>query len=100
MKFFISLRSKLYLIPVIYTVIFIIIALFINFIDNIYCITLTTNLPSFLFTTRELGVTIFSVEVGSLATMLTITFSTMMVVLTIYGNQLSPRTLQDFLEKK
>ncbi|NDL67053.1 DUF2254 family protein [Anaerotalea alkaliphila] len=32
--------------------------------------------------------------------MLTISFSTMMVVLTIYGGQFSPRTLQDFLEKR
>jgi len=38
--------------------------------------------------------------IGSLLTIVTITFSTMMVVLTIYGAQFSPRTLQDFLSKR
>ena len=47
-----------------------------------------------------MGSVILSTILGSLLTMLTITFSIMMVVLTIYGNQLSPRSLQDFLEKR
>lgn len=53
-----------------------------------------------LYTSRTMGSIILSTILGSLLTMLTITFSIMMVVLTIYGNQLSPRSLQDFLEKR
>lgn len=55
---------------------------------------------AFLFTTPELGRIILSVLVGALLTMTTITFSTIMVVLTLYSGQFSPRVLQDFLENR
>lgn len=38
--------------------------------------------------------------IGSIITIVTITFSTIMVVLTLYSGQFSPRTLNDFLQRK
>jgi len=38
--------------------------------------------------------------IGSVITIITITFSTIMVVLTLYSGQFSPRTLNDFLQRK
>jgi uncharacterized membrane protein len=38
--------------------------------------------------------------IASIITMVTITFSTIMVVLTLYSGQFSPRTLNDFLQRK
>ena len=38
--------------------------------------------------------------IGSIITIITITFSTIMVVLTLYSGQFSPRTLNDFLQRK
>jgi uncharacterized membrane protein len=38
--------------------------------------------------------------VAAIITMVTITFSTIMVVLTLYSGQFSPRTLNDFLQRK
>lgn len=38
--------------------------------------------------------------IAAIITMVTITFSTIMVVLTLYSGQFSPRTLNDFLQRK
>jgi len=89
----------MYFIPGIYVLIFSVVSYIIIGLDNSEA-DFYKNIPRFLLNTRQVGAQIFSVEVASLLTMLTISFSIMMVVLTIYGSQLSPRSLQDFLERK
>ena len=54
-------------------------------------------LPYFFFATYDTSVTILSTLVSSMLTMTTITFSTIMVVLTTYLSNFSPRTLQNFI---
>jgi uncharacterized membrane protein len=96
-KIFLRLRTKLYFLPLVYSLLSILLAFLVIYLDysasSFYAI-------GFLYTSRELGSVILSTVVGCLLSMLTITFSIMMVVLTIYGSQMSPRSLQDFLEKK
>ncbi len=99
-KFLFSMRTKLYFIPGLYALFFIVMACAFIYLDYFAGLAVTSSTPMFFYTSRSLGGTILSTVVGSLLTMLTITFSIMMVVLTIYSSQLSPRTLQDFLEKK
>ena len=96
-KLYFEIRSKLYFLPVMYSLISIGLAVFVIYLDYY---TAPFEALFFIYTSRSLGSLILSTVVGSLLTMLTITFSIMMVVLTIYGSQLSPRSLQDFLEKK
>lgn len=54
-------------------------------------------LPYFFFASYNTSVTILSTLVSSMLTMTTITFSTIMVVLTTYLSNFSPRTLQNFI---
>ncbi|WP_409291304.1 DUF2254 domain-containing protein [Peribacillus sp. SCS-37] len=54
-------------------------------------------IPSFLFVDKELAQTILSAISTSLLTMTTITFSSVLVVLTTFLAQFSPRTLQNFI---
>ncbi len=98
--FFIKLRGKLYFLPGIYALLFAFIAGFIAYVDLQPDVFGYAYMPEILFSTRGFGVDFFTAMIGGMLTMLTITFSTMMVVLTIYGGELSPRTLQDFLEAK
>lgn len=44
--------------------------------------------------------TILVMIIGSIITVITVTFSTIMVVLTLYSGQFSPRTLNDFMQRK
>jgi uncharacterized membrane protein len=87
-----ALTKKLYFIPLLYGIFFILLSL----------ITISINISflSFLNRGSDFLSELFLVLIGGLLTMLTITFSTMMVVLTLYSNQLSPRTLQDFLNNR
>ncbi|MGO4886743.1 DUF2254 domain-containing protein [Anaerobacillus sp. MEB173] len=54
-------------------------------------------IPTFLFADIDLARTILSSISASLLTMTTITFSTILVVLTTYLSEFSPRTLQNFI---
>ncbi|MDD3924387.1 MAG: DUF2254 domain-containing protein [Erysipelotrichaceae bacterium] len=83
----------MYFLPMVYSLFSVLLAGLVVYIDS------DLSMIS-LYTSRTMGSIILSTILGSLLTMLTITFSIMMVVLTIYGNQLSPRSLQDFLEKR
>lgn len=87
-----KITNKLYFIPLIYGIGF--------FLLSVITSHFTLNLLPFLFTDQVFLSQFFLTLIGGLLTMLTITFSTMMVVLTLYSNQLSPRTLQDFLKNR
>jgi uncharacterized membrane protein len=57
-------------------------------------------LPKVLFANFDLSMTIISTIASSIMTMTTITFSTIMVVLTTFLSQYSPRTLQNFINDR
>lgn len=98
-KILVKLRKKIYFVPMIYSVVSIVFALFVIWIDINY-VTNITRFSKFLLTDIGLGKSIFTALVGALLTMITVTFSTMMVVLTLYSSQMSPRSMQDFLEQR
>ncbi|WP_051758160.1 DUF2254 family protein [Rossellomorea vietnamensis] len=56
--------------------------------------------PKVLFSNFNLSMTIISTIASSIMTMTTITFSTIMVVLTTFLSQYSPRTLQNFINDR
>lgn len=100
MRIILKLQGKIYFSLVLYTFAFALAAIVLLYVDNNYYAQILSGLPKVLMTSRSMSITIFTTAVTSLLTMLTLTFSIMMVVLTIYSSQLSPRTLQDFLENK
>ncbi len=73
-----------------------IIALAMGFIDATVVPYIVNGYDLFLLPI-DLGREILSTLTASLLTMTTITFSTIMVVLTTYTSQFSPRTLEDFI---
>lgn len=61
---------------------------------------ITFTRTAILVSSHDYANDIYIIIIGSLMTLLTIATSLMMVVLTIYGAEFSPRTLQDFLSNK
>lgn len=57
-------------------------------------------IPNILLTRAEVAKDLYSALATAILTMTTISFSTIMVVLTTYSAQFSPRTLQDFMRSK
>lgn len=99
-KFLHNIENKIYFIPLIYTISAALLSIAVIFIEYQYTDTLTNVLPAYFFTSYDLSKTILSTIAGSLFAMITVSFSTIMVVLTMYSSQFSPRTMQDFLKNK
>lgn len=93
-QLFIKIKSKYYFIPSLYLIFFIILVFVLNTLEKYQLV------PSWFSSSVTYGNEILPLMVGSIVTLTTITFSLMMVVLTMYGAQFSPRTLQDFLSNK
>ncbi|ARK30452.1 DUF2254 domain-containing protein [Halalkalibacter krulwichiae] len=91
---FLILRAQFWFIPGVYGLMSILFAIFSIYLD----FTFHFNwLPNALLVNLALAQTLLSTIVSSLLTMTTISFSTIMVVLTTYLSQFSPRTMQDFI---
>lgn len=93
-------RTKIYYIPVLYSIYAVIISVFVLVLERYYQPHLIGFLPDIFFTPFNITTTILSTIAGSLLSIITISFSIIMVVLTMYSSQFSPRTLQDFLKSK
>ncbi|MCF8008736.1 MAG: DUF2254 domain-containing protein [Halanaerobiales bacterium] len=93
-------RTKIYYIPVVYSIYALILAIIVILFDSGYQSYLAQYLPQIFFTSFEIAKTILSTIAGSLLSVFTISFSIIMVVLTTYSTQFSPRTLQDFLKSE
>lgn len=96
----ITIKGKLYVVPALYGLGFGVFSIALLYFDHNSYEKYNQLFPEWFFVSGRSAVSIFTLVSSSLVTMVTITFSIMMVVLTIYGSQLSPRSLQDFLTKK
>lgn len=95
-KMVLRIRESIWLLPGIYSILAFILAVAVIYIDHN---ELAQGIvPSFLLTKIPLAQTILGAISAALLTMTTITFSTIMVVLTTYSSQFSPRTLNNFVE--
>ncbi|MDX1358480.1 MAG: DUF2254 family protein [Clostridia bacterium] len=99
-KVIVQLRRKYYFIPLIYALGFGLLSVLLAAVDKKLISQIHTFIPKFLLINNILSEKILILSIGSMLTILTVSFSVIMIVLTLYGNQLSPRAVQDFLEKK
>lgn len=67
---------------------------------DIRYIPILDYVPNIFLTSVELAKLILSTLAGSLLTITTFTFSTIMVVLTMYSSNFSPRVVNNFLTEK
>ncbi|MEB1807001.1 MAG: DUF2254 domain-containing protein [Bacillaceae bacterium] len=95
-----KVRKNIWLIPSAYCVLATVLALFIIWLDTVHGERVEAALPATILISVDLAQTILGIIAAALLTMITITFSTIMVVLTTYSSQFSPRTLSDFVTNK
>ncbi|HAQ07958.1 MAG TPA: DUF2254 domain-containing protein [Bacillus bacterium] len=95
-KYILKIRQSIWFIPGVYSTLAGLIALLVIYIDQSGF--LRDFVPSLLLTEVELAQDILGAIATALLTMTTITFSTIMIVLTTYSSQFSPRTLGTFVE--
>ncbi|MFZ3578891.1 DUF2254 domain-containing protein [Virgibacillus sp. DJP39] len=96
-KISIKIRDSFWFISAVYGVVAILLAIIISIADKWLLMNFKNNLPEILLTTNKVMIDLYSSLVMGILTMTTISFSVIMVVLTTYSTQFSPRTLQDFM---
>lgn len=99
-RWILQLRDYLWMTPAMYSACAVLLSLFMFYVDVHYTGTLEQVVPSVLLTSVELAKTIMGGLSSALLTMTTFTFSTIMVVLTTYSSQFSPRTLKNFVQDR
>ncbi|WP_052712253.1 DUF2254 domain-containing protein [Domibacillus indicus] len=95
-----ALSRHIWIVPGIYSIVALLLASIVIWIDISHYETVKKVVPDRLLTSTSLTETILGSIAGSLLTMTSITFSTLMVVLTTYSGQFSPRILQNFIHDK
>ncbi|WP_226666131.1 DUF2254 domain-containing protein [Metabacillus litoralis] len=94
----IRIRTSFWYLPTVYGVVAFILAIFSMFLDRYLARhSYYAFIPEVFLSDMDLAQTILSSLSTSLLTMTTITFSSILVVLTTYLSQFSPRTLQNFI---
>ncbi|TFD99711.1 DUF2254 domain-containing protein [Jeotgalibacillus salarius] len=95
-KWWISLKDKVWLRPAGYSLLAVLLAAAVGYIDINYGGTVS-DLPMIFYTEVELAQAILTALITALLTMTTFTFSTIMVVLTTYASLYSPKTIKNFI---
>ncbi|MCA0991999.1 DUF2254 domain-containing protein [Pseudalkalibacillus hwajinpoensis] len=96
----INLRNSFWFLPVVYGLISLAVVGLTTWIDIMYVSQLQGTLPKLFLATEKLAQSLYAPLVTAILTMTTISFSSIMVVLTTYSSQFSPRTLQDFISDR
>ncbi|MFQ3545131.1 DUF2254 domain-containing protein [Halobacillus rhizosphaerae] len=99
-KMWVSVRDSFWFLPAVYSLISIVAVSLISVLDMLLVPQVKEQIPKILLAKKSVAQTLYGSLITSILTMTTISFSTIMVVLTTYSTQFSPRTLQDFMKSK
>lgn len=94
------IKEKLWVTPAVYSILAVALSIIFFYIDLHLIESFSEYIPSILLTNVDLAKTIMGNLSGALLTMTTFTFSTILVVLTMYSSQFSPRTLKNFVHDR
>ncbi len=95
-----DLQNRVYFIPLLYCLIALLFAALVVHMELVHIDQLARIVPAVFLTEAPLAQTIHASMIGALLTLITVSFSSILVVLTLYAGQFSPRVIQDFLERK
>lgn len=94
------IKESIWLYPTIYSLIALIFSIGITIIDKTYSYELSNIYNNLFYTTLPLAQNVLNIVAGAFITIATFTFSTTMVVLTLYSTQFTPRIVENFLNDK
>src|SRR5699024_9926861 len=96
-KIWIDTRDSFWFVPLLYSISAIILVLLVNITDTWILSYVDQQLLQPITTEKAVAVWLYGSLVTAILTMTTISFSTIMVVLTTYSSHFSPSTLLDFI---
>lgn len=95
--FWFRIRDSYWFLPTVYGILAVFAVVITTIADLWFIKDITKTIPDLFLTNRDKAVSLYAALITALLTMATISFSSIMVVLTTYSQQFSPRTLQDFM---
>jgi Predicted membrane protein len=95
-----KIRTSIWLYPTIYSLFAFVLSISITIIDKTYTDESLNYVNELFYTTSSLAQAVLSIIAGAFITISTFTFSTTMVVLTMYSSQFTPRVVENFLNNK
>ncbi|MFB1081995.1 DUF2254 domain-containing protein [Jeotgalibacillus sp. JSM ZJ347] len=95
-KWWIKLKNKIWVRPAGYSMLAVMLAAAVGYADTHFG-SVIAGLPAIFYTEVELAQAILTALITALLTMTTFTFSTIMVVMTTYASQYSPKTIKNFI---
>ncbi len=99
-RFWVNVRDSFWFLPAIYGLISILAVIIVTIADFFLLPIIQDFVPNIVLTNQDIAKSLYSALITAILTMTTISFSTIMVVLTTYTTQFSPRTLQDFMKNR
>jgi len=99
-KVWMNIRGSFWFLPTVYGILSLILVFIINIADAWLIASIKDQIPKQLLTSKDTAKKLYAALVTAILTMTTISFSVIMVVLTTYSTQFSPRTLQDFMRSR
>ncbi len=95
-----KIKTSIWLYPALYSIGALLLSLSIKALETYFSEELSYYLSDLLYTSSELAQTVLGIVSGAFITIATFTFSTTMVVLTMYSSQFTPRVVENFLNNK
>lgn len=94
------IRTSIWLYPTIYSLFALILSISVTMIDNAFADEMSNYLNNMLYTSSSLAQNVLGIVASAFITIAIFTFSTTMVVLTMYSSQFTPRVVENFLNNK
>ncbi|GAB4074275.1 DUF2254 domain-containing protein [Barrientosiimonas marina] len=99
-KFWPSVRAQFWFLPAVYGLCSLVAAAVVTALDVLLVPKISDSIPNIFLTGPSIAKQLYSALITAMLTMTTISFSTIMVMLTTYSSQFSPRVLQNFMQSK
>ena len=95
-----KIKTSIWLYPTIYSIGAFILSVGIKILETTYSDEMSLYLSTVFYTKSELAQTVLGIVASAFITIATFTFSTTMVVLTMYSSQFTPRVVENFLNNR
>lgn len=95
-----KIKSSIWLYPTMYSFFALLLVAVVTVIDRLYAEEIGQYIHSFFYTNTDLAESVLSIVAASFITIATFTFSTTMIVLTMYSSQFTPRVVENFLNNQ
>lgn len=93
-------KSSIWLYPLLYSFLALFLSILVTWVDKAPGQRLMFDLPAYFYTTSRLARDVLGIIAAAFITISTFTFSTTMVVITMYSSQFTPRVVENFLNNE